>query len=435
LISNKVEFDGAFEAASNIFECSDGSNLNVPKRHFQKETWATKGSELLSTNNRFLNYLDKASSNSSTLSQTLKSLGKSQGSSYQKSLLDENSPTKIITILPASVPAYMPDYLENYKNYFEFFKKFDDRYFSKKGGQKRGTKSYWFMKQDRSGIKNYMNRNFINGDELKEGGHTWSSLEKFMTYISPTYRQPKVLDTFTEIFQEFKSKPLEKTENCVIFWFHHYLPHDLIQLNKKSNQEEIIMPLEKMCTIIHFWVGLEENLNDQESMTVVKYLQGIFQPSQIKRTTLDPNLRDWYYIKNLKELSNDENENLIRKVYNSLFLEKENSKCLVASKAVDFPYSIVDFNSKHNENNNYNHDFSGYFDWEVMTTTEKSPIFDANNANFNIDIKALNEALKWEFSAEPDYACCGVGFAAVKYDSLVRKCCLDGRVIEIGYDC
>jgi hypothetical protein len=107
-----------------------------------------------------------------------------------------------------------------------------------------------------------------------------------MSKVQATAIQPKLLKTYGDMWKTISSKgyvaDFAEGQDCVLLWFHHYLPQDLLDLADSINQEEIIAEMDAACTIIHFWVGFTKLAGDQDSIMVVKYIQGLLQPGQKK---------------------------------------------------------------------------------------------------------------------------------------------------------
>merc|ERR1712048_1021189 len=181
-------------------------------------------------------------------------------------------------------------------------------------------------------------------------------------------------------------------QDCAILWFHQYLPSDLINL-ADSYTQEMIEKLDEACNFIHYWVGF----NDPAEKKALAYIQGLMQPAQLKKTVIDPELRNWFYVENMEALSSENNENLMAQTYNSIALDRTRSKCLLSTKAVHLSDTITEFLTDEARYAEYDNQFNLEDQTEIPTT---------EGAN-----------------VEPQYACCGIGYSGTVYNSLEAECC------------
>lgn len=84
--------------------------------------------------------------------------------------------------------------------------------------------------------------------------------------LSPTYREILNMVQTTESASTFN-----QGQDCIVFWFHQFIPGDITDLVSTEMQEDVITPLEKKCQIIHFWVGFGRLAGDNTSIAVIKY--------------------------------------------------------------------------------------------------------------------------------------------------------------------
>ena len=205
--------------------------------------------------------------------------------------------------------------------------------------------------------------------------------------------------------------------------------------------------MESACTIIHFWVGftLVEDRGKRNSIQVVRYLQGLLQPEQRRKTTTDPDLRKWFYVYSMGDLMTGANENLMAKVYNQIAFERRRCTCLLGVPTVDSNSQIDMFRMKGNgRSDDKNTDYYDYVINDAFLTDEFGGDWQYTSTE-GYTMEAFGDDM-YEFStvevqttaaqvyAPPDYACCGLGFGGEKYDQNMKQCCPEGAKL-LGEEC
>merc|ERR1711981_220641 len=124
-------------------------------------------------------------------------------------------------------------------------------------------------------------------------------------------------------------------QDCFTLWFHQYVPADILDLSDSLFQEEYMANLERSCTIIHVWVGMQSLEGDNASVKVVQYMQGLLQPEQLSTTSADPVKRRYYFVDDLQALMGPQGNQLMDQIYNDITLERNRATCLVTSSGSD----------------------------------------------------------------------------------------------------
>jgi len=306
------------------------------------------------------------------------------------------------------------------------------------------------------------------------------------------------LPTFAAIYNQIESKnygaSMESGDDCIVIWIHHFVPSDIENLTDENNQENVIAPLDFQCQIIHIWVGFESN-QQKPAKDAIRYIQGILQPTQLKNTAEDPNLRGYHFVDDIRHLkigySNPDasvvtGDKLVASVYNEIAIDRWRTSCFFANEAVNFADAIESYSKMRNVFEDLFYDL-GYDDTTPSEfgayTTSPGEVEMADEQFFTeaVEEMALTLTTDWEVegsqpaeamatdvpeevveaiteyseqvttsatttSPKPDFKCCGRGFTGVAYNAAISKCCLskgDGAlgvliprpVIVDGYWC
>lgn len=355
---------------------------------------------------------------------------------------------KIILIIPNGVPIHMGDnYQSNFGNYWGWFKEFNNRYIGINTGDNsdptRSNFHFWFLRQDKN-IKAIMS-NPVKANRR----FPWNRFDKLMANIQPTAAQPKLKGTYALLAKTVSSKNLasETTEgrDCMVFWFHQYIPQDLLELADSGTQEESIKYVDDACTVMHFWVGADAIDGDADTKQTLRYIQGLLQPSQISKTSKDAEMRSWYYVDDLASLdpSSTSGQDLLQKAYNEISIERHRTKCLLASGGQNIAAAIEAANEALAAKNS---EYSYYGDETVTAPMGFSTSMDPANFAELYDTEELDYSdTTYDYSVAdvaeveagpPDYLCCGRGLSGKKFDVNTEECCDDGSIGAIGeYKC
>lgn len=202
--------------------------------------------------------------------------------------------------------------------------------------------------------------------------------------------------------------------SCFVIWFHQYIPSDVTDISSPEFQENVVNVVENTCVVIHIWVGMDTVQDDKNTMQVVNYLQGIYQPSQARATTADPDLRGWYHVKDLKELIED--DNLQAKVYNLMLLEKLHCKCIMTTTAKNLLMEIAKATAEL-KSNDYDDDYAfvtstatsaevGGFSTSAADATTTQAEFEATTVDQGVSNTTIWTTTT-EMVVDEDLACCG----------------------------
>lgn len=339
-------------------------------------------------------------------------------------------------------------YQPNYKNYFNWFKEFNTKYMgiaTTNEYSNRNNCHLWFIRQDKS-------YKLIMGSPAKANKRfPWNRFDKLMGTVQSTAVQPKLKKTYEVLVNTISNKnhAADKGEgqDCIILWFHQYLPQDILDLADTVVQEDLVGSLDEMCTVIHFWVGFTELENDTDSIMVVKYIQGILQPSQKSKTSDDYELRQWYYVQNMRHLdyneadgddNNDANV-LMKKVYNDIATERRRCKCLLQVSGKEVSKAIEEANDNAQRTDEY--DFGFGYDtatstWQISTqyTVGYADEDDLELANSYVEDENVPVTDEEVDTGPKDYTCCGIGFSGRKYDINSEECCSEGNTVNFLND-
>merc|ERR1712025_608128 len=236
---------------------------------------------------------------------------------------------------------------------------------------------------------------------------------------------------------QIKKKVLRTSDSmsCFVIWFHQYIPSDVTDISSPEFQENVVNVVENTCVVIHIWVGMDTIADDKNTMQVVSYLQGIYQPSQARATAADPDLRGWYHVKDLKELIED--DNLQAKVYNLMLLEKLHCGCIMTTGAKNLLMEIAKATAEL-KSNDYGQD--EYYMFTTSTTlgpldvegTLGSTTAGMGPLTTTLESYSVTETNTtfWTTSTEPvpeeNLACCGPRF---KYN-IATHSCINGEVVR-----
>ena len=330
---------------------------------------------------------------------------------------------KLTFIMPNGIPVNMPENFRfHFRNYWGFMKDFNDKYMGlNRDATDAGAAAdwhLWFIRQDKT--PKPMMKTIAKGSKR----FPWKKFDGVMSRTINTANQPKLSGTYSLLYEElienrgFGSTPNEG-QDCVILWFHQYLPSDLINL-ADSYTQEMIEKLDEACNIIHYWVGF----NDPAEKKALAYIQGLMQPAQLKKTVIDPELRNWFYVENMQALSSENNENLMAQTYNSIALDRTRSKCLLSTKAVHLADTISEFLTDEARYDDYNDQFTAGtttespFDYGDFSTTNAAVTDNQFNLEDQTEIPTTEGA-----NVEPQYGCCGIGYSGTPYNTLESECC------------
>lgn len=337
---------------------------------------------------------------------------------------------KIILVIPNGIPVTMPEsYQANFGNYWGWFKEFNANYIgiTKTGTENRMNFHFWFIRQDKS--SKLVMKNAAKANKR----FPWNRFDSLMSRVQSTAVQPKLKGTFADIWKEVDNKGFSSEGNmgvdCIVLWFHHYIPQDMLELADSTTQDDVIKPLDLACNIIHFWVGFNDMGSNSmsESRDVIKYIQGLLQPSQVTWTTHDHLLRGYHWVSSMSALAGDEGTKLASRVYNDIALDRKRVKCLIATNGKDMATRIDFYNEALAAKES---DYSFYYDGEVTATTDpvSEYVMPEAYAYEGDDIEYGFEATTpWpETEAEEvpnDFMCCGRGFSGKKYNANSHECC------------
>jgi len=346
---------------------------------------------------------------------------------------------KVFLVIPNGVPVSMPEsYAFRFGNYWRWFKAFNTKYIgvASKEGANRVNMHMWFLRQDKN-LKSIMKTPAKTSNKFP-----WRRFDNIMLPNQNTAAQPKLAETFQALWDVIDSKGMASDpaqgQDCFTMWFHHYIPADVLDLSDSLFQEETMQPLEKACSIIHVWVGAQALEGDSSTAKVIQYVQGLLQPEQLASTSADTNLRRYYYVSNLENLMGDEGNALMDKVYNDIAIERSRATCLFAQAGNDLGAVFEAANERYDE----------YYSYGDATTTNAYGLAtSAMDIAYDVTYESEDYAASTtasDYAGEtttagepsiPDYRCCGIGFAAKKYDSNAEACCEDGSVAASEADC
>merc|ERR1712178_67181 len=130
----------------------------------------------------------------------------------------------------------------------------------------------------------------------------------------------------------------------------------LLNFIDENNQENFIAPLDFLCQIIHIWVGFD-GAQQEPAKNAIRYIQGILQPTQLRNTAEDPNLRGYHFVNDIRDLkigaSNDDEsvltgDKLVATVYNEIAMDRWRNSCFFANEAVNFVDAIESYSKMRN---------------------------------------------------------------------------------------
>jgi len=349
-----------------------------------------------------------------------------QDAGSPRNILSAGGGSKVVVVIPNGISVGMrEDILEGrFENYYGWFLKFNDKYL---GVHKqvalpgRDQISLWFLREDKT-IK------FITKAPVKfNAKFPFRRFKSLCNKPENTAQLPSAKPVLKAIADQIKKKVLRTSNSmsCFVIWFHQYIPSDVTDISSPEFQENVVNLVESTCVVIHIWVGMGSVQDDKNTMQVVNYLQGIYQPSQARATTADPDLRGWYHVKDLKELIED--DNLQAKVYNLMLLEKLHCKCIMTTTAKNLLMEIAKATAEI-KSNDYGEDYT----WSsTVTSNPASTAADETTTNeattTEIEAVTRNEAsigntTLWTTSTEmvidEDLACCG----GQKYNKNTHSC-------------
>lgn len=358
---------------------------------------------------------------------------------------------KIILVVPNGIPVHMKDnYQSQYGNYWRWFKNFNERYMgitaqaNFSADKARNNFHFWFIRQDK--MAKFVMKNAAKANRR----FPWNRFDNLMLKVQSTAVQPKLKATYESIAKEINNKGFASTSyegmDCVMFWFHHYLPQDLLEIADSKVQEDAIAPLDAACNTIHFWVGFGQDLGEgseftmAESRTVINYMQGLLQPSQITHTSADTNMRNYHHVSDLASLVGDDGAALAGRVYNDIALDRKRVKCLFNDGGKDIAAQVEVYN---NVLAAKQQDYQAYFYEDGMATSEVAwANYETAEAAYAYEITDPQqidygyEAYAYAAPEGPkDFACCGRGFGGKKYDMNTHECCEEGSVKDINEGC
>ena len=348
---------------------------------------------------------------------------------------------KMFLVIPNGVPVSMPEqYNFRFGNYWRWFKNFNKKYIGVATG--KGNESanrinfhFWFLRQDK-------NLKMIMRSPAKSSARfPWKRFDSIMLPNQNTAAQPKLSSTFQTLFNTIDDKGFASEypggQDCFTLWFHQYLPADVIDLSDSLFQEEVISKLEKACQIIHVWVGANKLADDVNTVKAIQYIQGLLQPSQLAKTSADPVKRGYYFIDDLESLAGEQGKNLMDQIYNDIALERNRATCLTATGGEDL--ALV-FESRADERydeyyNDYGTDSTSTASDYIVETTANLETQYALEYEAETTAEAITTPEPTEEPLPEDFKCCGIGFAAQKYDANNQACCEDGSVAASEADC
>merc|ERR1712048_578688 len=347
---------------------------------------------------------------------------------------------KIFLVVPSGAPFSMPEsYSFRYGNYWRWFKNFNTKYMgvASPGGTNRVNTHFWFLRQDK------VLKSIMKTPAKVSNRFPWRRFDQLMLNAQQTAAQPKLTGTIQAIWETIDTKGMGSEFNvgqdCATIWFHQYVPQDILDLSDSMFQEDYMKKLDNACTVIHVWVGFQQNSYDTDAIRVIQYIQGLLQPSQLSATSVDPQLRRWYFINDLQDLTGDAGKNLADQIYNDIALERARATCLLAAKANDLGAIFEANNDRYDE----------YYSYDNNDATTTADAYDSGITTTSYDANGDDYSLGYEADATttaaagttagtpgiPDYRCCGIGFAAKKYDANVEACCDDGSTAASEADC
>jgi len=376
---------------------------------------------------------------------------------------------KIIYVIPNGIPIFMQDEVildkaarnagrtSQFRNYWDWFVAFNDKYIGIKKGtnvKNRSNTGWWFIRQDFESLP------YTKAVVKASKRFPWSRFETRLVVPQYTASAPKLSSTYKTINEAMFGDearditidmkiPAEYSKDgndCFVFWFHQYVPFDVVALNNEANQERI-NAIESVCTVIHIWVGLDVR-NDVDfgaSTRVVKYIQKILQPSLSKAEHIDSDLNGYFYVSSLTSLAisdNSEGAQLLEKVYNIVAMVKSRSRCLLANPAVNVMDEVAAYAAANARETDYFEDIDFLFDTfeSASTTTEnvvETTILDLPESTVTMgSTTTANVTTPWYTSESvedipPEYGCCGVSTDATKYDMTKQICCPNGVLVGI----
>ena len=267
----------------------------------------------------------------------------------------------------------------------------------------------------------------------------WRRFDNIMLPNQNTAAQPKVAGTFRALWETVDTKGMGSESNegqdCFTLWFHQYIPADVLDLSDSMFQEDVLLNLEKACSVIHIWVGMSA-LGDTSTVKVAQYIQGILQPEQLKATSADPLHRRYYFVESLESLAGEEGQQLMDNIYNDIALERARATCLLASSAHDLGAVFDESQNRYDEYYNYGNEDSTSTAYDAGTTQqslESEAAYDVTYADETTAYEA--PATTAEDLGPADYKCCGIGFTGKKYDTKTEACCEDGSTAASEADC
>lgn len=346
---------------------------------------------------------------------------------------------KVFLVVPNGAPFSMPEsYQFRYGNYWRWFKNFNSRYLgvATPNGSNRVNTHFWFLRQDK------VLKSIMKTPAKVSNRFPWRRFDQLMLNSQATAAQPKLTGTIQAIWETIDAKGMASEFNvgqdCATIWFHQYVPQDILDLSDSMFQEDYMKKLDSACTIIHVWVGFQQNQYDTDAVRVIQYIQGLLQPSQLSATSADPQMRRWYFIDDLEDLVGDAGKTLGDQIYNDIALERARATCLLATKGNDLGAVFEAANDRYDE----------YYSYQDGTTTvnayaAETTAYGADGADYSLGYEADGTTTA-SFSGDtttagepsiPDYRCCGIGYAAKKYDANMEACCDDGSTAASEADC
>lgn len=342
---------------------------------------------------------------------------------------------KVFLVIPNGIPVSMPEnYNYRFGNYWRWFKKFNEKYIgiATKNNVNRSNMHFWFLRQDK-------NLKIVMKNPAKTSGRfPWRRFDSLMLNNQNSAAQPKLRSTFEALSNTINNKGMASEagegQDCFTIWFHQYVPQDILDISDSLFQENIVRKLEQQCTIIHIWVGMQALENDENTLQVIRYLQGLLQPEQLKSTSADPQRRRYYFIDNLENLVLDQGTNLMDQIYNDMVFERNRATCLLSTSATDLGAVFESANDR----------FDEYYDEYVAEDMASTTAYDFQTSAFDYDLAydaSTTEIPSYEAATTeaqlgpPDFKCCGIGFGGRKYDVNSAACCDDGSVAGSEADC
>lgn len=357
-----------------------------------------------------------------------------QDAGSPRNILSAGGGSKVVVVIPNGISVGMrEDILEGrFENYYGWFLKFNDKYL---GVHKqvalpgRDQISLWFIREDKT-IK------LITKAPVKfNAKFPFRRFKSLCNKPENTAQLPSAKPVLKAIADQIKKKVLRTSDSmsCFVIWFHQYIPSDVTDISSPEFQENVVNVVENTCVVIHIWVGMDTIKDDKNTMQVVNYLQGIYQPSQARATAADPDLRGWYHVKDLKELIED--DNLQAKVYNLMLLEKLHCGCILTTGAKNLLMEIAKATAEL-KSNDYTQD--EYYMFTTSTTlgpqegtlgSTTAGMDDLTTTQESLSVSVSNTTF-WTTTTEPvpeeNLACCGPRF---KYN-IATHSCVNGEVVR-----